>query len=230
MKIFNFFPLSIFTNKLELSQKDKEIMLLEIRKMNEKSKNSDYKKKDAAWTGDTQGFEYLQHNKKFENFFVEVKKNIIQYLDHLNIDSNQIDIYIQRSWGTISKGNEIISKHEHMQSHISFAYYLKKEVNDANFVLFDDIERNEIIPGLFGSTTAINKGIVKKINELNTNKVVINVKEDDIVIFPSKTSHATQSVKNNNERISISADIVCVAKDSKLLEQLMPPLQNWKKI
>ena len=71
---------------------------------------------------------------------------------------------------------------------------------------------------------------LKKINELNTNKVVINVKEDDIVIFPSKTSHATQPVKSNNERISISADIVCVAKDSELLEQLMPPLQNWKKI
>ena len=68
------------------------------------------------------------------------------YLDHLDIDSNQIDIYIQRSWGTISKGNEIISKHEHMQSHISFAYYLKKDSNDANFVLFDNIERNEIIP------------------------------------------------------------------------------------
>ena len=36
--------------------------------------------------------------------------------------------------------------------------------------------------------------------------------------------------KVNDKRISISGDIVCVAKDSKLLENIMPPLENWDKI
>ena len=38
-----------------------------------------------------------------------------------------------------------------MQSHISFAYYLKKNSNDANLMIYDEVQRNEVIPGLFGS-------------------------------------------------------------------------------
>ena len=44
----------------------------------------------------------------------------------MEIDNKLIDIYIQRSWATISEGEERIKKHRHFQSHISFAYYLKK--------------------------------------------------------------------------------------------------------
>ena len=58
----------------------------------------------------------------------------------------------------------------------------------------------------------------------------VNVKEDDIVFFPSKTPHSTQPANNNEERISISADIVCIAKNSETLEHLTPPYDNWKKI
>ena len=60
--------------------------------------------------------------------------------------------------------------------------------------------------------------------------VICKVEENDIVIFPSKTIHSTQPTKNNEERISISADIVCVAKDSNLLEMGMPPLNEWTKM
>jgi hypothetical protein len=34
----------------------------------------------------------------------------------------------------------------------------------------------------------------------------------------------------NDGRISISGDIVCVLKDSNLLENIMPPLENWEKL
>ena len=57
----------------------------------------------------------------------------------------------------------------------------------------------------------------------------MNVKEDDILIFPSKIFHSTEKNKNNNNRISISADISLYAKDEKFLEHLTPPLSNWKK-
>ena len=58
-------------------------------------------------------------------FLLRLKK-YIDYLEHLAIDISQLDIFIQRSWATISFGTETIAKHKHMQSHISFAYYLKK--------------------------------------------------------------------------------------------------------
>ena len=58
----------------------------------------------------------------------------------------------------------------------------------------------------------------------------MDVKEDDIVIFPSKTPHGTDQGPNNNERISISGDVIFLAKDSNLLEHLTPSFDNWKKI
>ena len=63
-----------------------------------------------------------------------------------------------------------------------------------------------------------------------TDTVGIKIEEDDILVFPSKSLHGTQPNKLNSGRISISGDIVCVAKDSELLENMMPPINNWDKL
>ena len=230
MKIINLFPLTIVQNKILLDQKIKNQMTKEIQTMILESKNKEYKKTSDSWTGDTQGFEYLYKNEKFRSLFNEIKKQILNYLNHLKIDENTIELYITRSWATVSSGKERISQHKHKQSHISFAYYLKKDVEDSNIVFFEEHFQNEIIPGLFMNPTIRNKGIIKEFNLFNAPSVDIRVQEDDIVIFPSKALHGTQPNKSNNERISISGDIVCVAKDSKLLENMMPPLENWNKL
>ena len=230
MNLINLFPLTIIKDKIEISEEDKNVMINEIRDMKKNSKNLRYQTETNAWTGDTQGFEFIHKNKKFKKLFDEIIKRVWGYLNCVEIDSKLVDIYIQRSWATISIGNERIKKHRHFQSHISFAYYLKKNKQDSNFVVFDESYKNEIMPGIFRSDTALQKGIVKKMNQFNVTQAIVNVEENDIVIFPSKTIHSTQPTQNNDERISISADIVCIAKDSNLLEMGMPPLNEWTKM
>ena len=148
----------------------------------------------------------------------------------MKVDKDQIETYIQRSWATISAGNEVISKHQHLQSHLSFAYYLKKSSEDSNFVIHDDEKRNEFIPGLFGSKTLIQKKLIKEITLTTATRIALEVKEDDIVIFPSKTSHSTDQIRTNVERISISGDIIFLAKNTNLIEHLTPNFKNWKKL
>ncbi len=230
MNLINLFPLTIIKDKIEIIDNEKVLMIDEIRNMKNNSKNEDFQTKTNAWTGDTQGFEYIHKNRKFKNLFDEITKRIWGYLDCIEIDSKRVDLYIQRSWATISVGGERIKKHRHFQSHISFAYYLKKNKQDANIVMFDESYKNEIMPGIFRSDTALQKGIIKKMNPFNVTQAIVNVEENDIVIFPSKTIHSTQPTNSNDERISISADIICVAKDSNLLEIGMPPLNQWTKI
>ena len=121
--------------------------------------------------------------------------------------------------GTISGGYE------------RFLREIQRSVDDdANLIIFDENYKNEVMPGIFRSETALQKGIVKKMNQFNVTQAIINVEENDIIIFPSKTIHSTQASKSNDERISISADIIFVAKDSKLLEMGLPPLNEWTKI
>ena len=230
MKVHNFFPLSILQDQIKLTDEEKIKLINDIRAMKSNSQNSDYQKNDASWTGDTQGYEYIFNIPKFENLFLEVKKKIEIYLDFLKIDKDQIEIYIQRSWATISVSGEVISKHQHLQSHLSFAYYLKKNVEDSNFIIYDDDKKNEFIPGLFGSKTLIKKKLIKEISFSTATRIALDVKEDDIVIFPSKTPHSTDQIKTNSERISISGDVIFVAKDTTNIEHLMPNFKNWKKL
>jgi uncharacterized protein (TIGR02466 family) len=230
MKVHNFFPLSILQDQIKLPGEEKINLINDIRIMKNNSQNSDYKLSQASWTGDTQGYEYIYNNPKFNNLFLEIKKKIEIYLDFLKIDKDQIETYIQRSWATISVGSEVISKHQHLQSHLSFAYYLKKSSNDSNFIIYDDEKKNEFIPGLFGSKTLVQKKLIKEITFTTATRVSLEIKEDDIVIFPSKTSHSTDQIKTNAERISVSGDIIFLAKNTNLIEHLTPNFKNWKKL
>ena len=230
MKILNFFPLSIFQDQIDLGEEQKVSLVNEVRNMKNNSQNLNYKETNDSWTGDTQGHEFLHKNPKFDIFFTELRKKIDLYLDFLKIDINQVEPFIQRSWATISDGKEAINNHKHLQSHLSFAYYLKKNPEDSKFVLQDEVFRNEFIPGLFKSKTAIEKKIIKQMSISTAPRVSVEVKENDIVIFPSKTLHGTERNKSNNERISISGDITFLSKDSNLLEHLIPSYENWKKL
>ena len=229
-QIFNFFPLSILKSKIQFSEEKKKKMLDEIFAMEKKSTNNEYKNQTSAWTGDTQGFEYIHNNPIFDDFFIEVKKRIIEYLEAIQIDHDQLDIFIQRSWATISKEKENIALHKHLQSHLSFAYYLKKKDTDANILFIDETKHNEFLPGLFLSPSSNKRQIIKKRNISNTAAIVFDSKEDEIVIFPSKTAHQTQPNVKNDNRVSISADLFIASKNSENLEHLVTPFKNWKSI
>ena len=230
MKVHNFFPLSILQDQIKLTDEEKINLINDIRIMKNNSQNYDYKLNKASWTGDTQGYEYIYNNPKFSNLFEEIKKKIQIYLDVLKIDKDQIETYIQRSWATSSIGSEVISKHQHLQSHLSFSYYLKKNKEDSNFIIYDDEKKNEFIPGLFGSRTLVQKKIIKEVTLTTATRVSLDIREDDIVIFPSKTPHSTDQIKTNAERISISGDIVFLAKNTNSIEHLTPNFKNWKKL
>ena len=155
--------------------------------------------------------------------------NIKRYIELLNVDSNKFDIYIQRSWATISRGKEYIPQHKHHQSHLSFSYYLKKNKDDSAIIIHDTSKQNEFIPLLFNSISVEKKNFIKKRDTRNSPSVEITTEEDEIIIFPSKTLHSTQTGANNNERISISADIILLVKNSNGIEHLTPPFTDWKK-
>ena len=77
MNLINLFPLTILKDKIDISDDEKALMINEIRDMKKNSKNTNYQTKTNAWTGDTQGFEYIFKNEKFSLLLQEIKKIII---------------------------------------------------------------------------------------------------------------------------------------------------------
>ena len=228
-ELINLFPLTIYKNLVGLDLKEREKLIALILEMEKETLKNIDKKENHSWLGDVNGYENLQLNSQFDRLFNLIMSNIKKYIDSMNVDSDQLDIYVQRSWATISRGIENIPPHKHHQSHISFAYYLKKNDNDSKISFHNSAAQNEFVPLLFSSKSVAKKNIIKKRDLLSSPIVQIPTKEDDIVIFPSKSRHSTQPGGNNDERISISADISIIVKNSDGLEHLTPPLKNWKK-
>ena len=75
----------------------------------------------------------------------------------------------------------------------------------------------------------IEQKVIEKSTFLNSNSVNFSPEQGDIVIFPSKTLHATQTNNTEDTRISISADITVISKNTAKIEQLITPIDKWKK-
>ncbi len=229
-EIVRIFPTSIYKAQLGLSREDRDILSKEVYDQEKKSKNPFYTKQSSAWTGDTQGFEFLYSNKKFEKLFSLISLNIKKYTELLGINNSKIDFYYQRAWATVSRKGGYIGRHKHSQSHISFAYYLKKDKNHGALNFHNESAQNEIAPMMFSSNPV---GFSIKDfftpNYDNAKLATVNPQEDEIYIFPSKIVHSTAINKTENERISISADVSIVAKSSENLENLLTPIDKWMK-
>jgi uncharacterized protein (TIGR02466 family) len=224
--LFNLFPLALFRDKIELADHEREILVNEILSQEKNSKNKINKGKQPAWTGDTQGYEFLFKNEKFKKLFSLISLSIKKYTNIIGLNNDKFDFYYQRSWATISRSNENIFAHKHHQSHITFAYYLKKSKEDGNINFHNQSQQNEIAPQIFNARSV--QGFFKT-NLLNAEVATFSPEIDEILIFPSKTTHSTSFNKTSLERISIAADVILVAKDSVNSENLLPPLGKWGK-
>lgn len=224
MKALNLFPLTVFQDNISIDEKQRNLLINEITKMQSiQDDQSSY-----AWTGDTKGHEFLFENKLFKDLAKKISSSVIKYLQILEINTNLLDIYYQRSWATFTKSEQNINFHTHSQSNISFAYYLLKPKNSGGIIFRSNELQNEIAKNIFTSSK-LEKSLINKPNAYNSDRSVFDLEQDSIIIFPSKTLHATMPNKSDQVRISISGDITIMLKDSKGFEHLMPNFNNWTK-
>ena len=224
MKALNLFPLTVFQDNISIDQKQRNLLINEITKMQSvQNHQSSY-----AWTGDTKGHEFLFENKLFKDLAKKISSSVIKYLQILEINTDLLDIYYQRSWATFTKSEQNINFHTHSQSNISFAYYLLKPKDSGGIIFRSNELQNEIAKNIFTSSK-LEKSLINKPNAYNSDRSVFDLEQDSIIIFPSKTLHATMPNKSDQVRISISGDITIMLKDSKGFEHLMPNFNNWTK-
>jgi uncharacterized protein (TIGR02466 family) len=182
---------------------------------------------ESAWLGDTAGHEFLFHEAAFEPLFNVIGASVRRYLKELGLDAERLQLYYQRAWATVSREGQRIFEHAHVQSHLSFAYYLQKP-NDGGGIYFSVANHaNELAPELFTAAKE-SLGIIENPNDRTMNRKYIETTEDEILIFPSKTLHSTAPNMTDQPRISISADVVLALKDSRGHETLMPAIEHWR--
>tara|TARA_B100000963_G_scaffold217451_1_gene189628 strand:- start:2139 stop:2816 length:678 start_codon:yes stop_codon:yes gene_type:complete len=224
MKALNLFPLTVFQDNISIDENQRDLLINEITNM--QSVQND--RSSYAWTGDTKGHEFLFENRLFKDLANKISLSIIKYLQLLEINTNLLDIYYQRSWATFTKSEQNINFHTHSQSNISFAYYLLKPKNSGGIIFRSNELQNEIAKNIFTSSK-LEKSLINKPNAYNSDRSIFDLEQDSIIIFPSKTPHATMPNKSGQIRISISGDITIMLKNSKGFEHLMPNFKKWTK-
>ena len=138
----------------------------------------------------------------FDNFAKELKdiKNfcegrLTQYLEEIEgIDTDLATLRITQSWLNKNKPQESHHPHTHKNSYLSGVFYFKCLPND-------EIHFESQTLGLLKSMVFSRK----KITLWNSNVATINVKEGDLILFPSYLRHFVNPNKTKDkERISLS--------------------------
>ena len=221
------FPLTIFKESISLPPQEKAEIVAQILRTAEEPVPATSKAAGKAWTGDKFGHEFLFRHPLFANLSRIVGDTVREYVEVLGIDGDQVDFFFQRSWATVTQRAENIAAHSHVQSNISFAYYPLKPENSGDIQFSMREVPNEVAAHIFDGQK-VTRGFVKNMSLQNAKSIDVDVKEDDIVIFPSKTLHATRPNESQSPRISISGDVTLMLKDSTGHEHMMPNFSNWR--
>ena len=148
-------------------------------------KNKSVKKSNrGGWQSDLQ---------KPEGEFAPLVKEIKEFCSHLPLDIKEI--FIPQLWVNVNKRGDWNTIHQHGAYHLAGTYYVKVP-KDSGRIVFRD-PRPSAIGNVFVNSR-FDKGEFKN----------VNIMEGLLMIWPSYLDHFVEPSQTDEERISISFDIV----------------------
>ena len=222
--IVNLFPLSVYISDVAEHPSLKDDLVSKIKALPPYQPESRY-----AWTGDVKGHGFIHMEEDFKPWLDAMVPHIQRYLEFLQLRTEHLDIYFQRSWPTVAKRHQEIAPHNHENAHISLVYYLNKPEHAGGLRLLMNHAPNEIVPNLFSAAVAVKPFFVER-TPFNSTHVDLDLNEGQVLIFPSKTLHQTITSESDDDRISLVADIAVMLKADSECEKFMPDFSLWKKL
>lgn len=167
-------------------------------------------------SGEYTGKVYVHTDEKLVGLFKFVSDCITEYLNQISFDSSRVDINIVKSWISATSRDSTTPVHLHATSHLSFVYYMNIPENADPIAFQITNSPNEPYNSAFGETVGRQKSMVLERNIFNSNRSVINVKEGQLLVFPSNLLHGTIKVGDieDNQRISLAGDVLLVYNEA----------------
>lgn len=222
-KVHEIFPLIVYQGEVDCHKEFKSKYLESLKEY----WFNGYENESPEFSGRI--FLHLQDQYKF--FFDSLKKNIDEYMDHLNVDHSKLNYHITKSWvGYHKKDTPELNPHYHNESNISFVYYLKTNNTSDKFCANQTRNFNEVVGGLF--ETSKQRNLLLGFNRYNCNYYTITPTEGTVLMFPSHMHHFTKKfTEREGERIVIPGDIrVTLKSDYFNYHQGSTHPTQWKQI
>ena len=143
-------------------------------------------------------------DKEPQNFIKFILPAIEQVMNDMSWEKQKQTAKINNMWAIINTGGSANLRHQHGNSTISGAYYVRAPENSGDIVFYDPR------PAPVYSHPNIDKP-----NILNAQVNGVNPKEGALVLFPSYLDHSVNENLSNEERIVISFNIRITIKTNE---------------
>ena len=193
-EILKFFPQPIFKYKVQdYKQVNAQLSdyIYNLKRENEKGLD---RTNVNGWH--SQNFNLKDKNSIQYKFLISMKEYIFDVFDNYGWDIDPKKIVCTEMWAIINKKDSFNLIHTHPNSYLSAAYYVKAPENCGKFL----VENPNVVSN--HSYPKINKE-----TEFNANIRGLNVKEGDLLFFPSYLPHKVGRNMSNEDRIVISFNI-----------------------
>ena len=187
-----FFPTPVWTLQLGDYQSINEQMYKFIKSAQSKDQQGISKSNIKGWH--SKDFNMQENEPK--NFIKFILPAIEQVITDMNWEKQKQSININNMWAIINTGGSANLRHQHGNSTISGAYYVRAPKNSGDIVFYDPRPAP-----VYTYPKAVNP------NLLNAQVNGISPKEGALVLFPSYLDHSVNENLSDEERIVISFNI-----------------------
>ncbi len=136
------------------------------------------------------------HDRETKDFISFILPSIEQIMNDMNWEKEKQIAKINNMWAIINTGGSANLRHQHGNSTISGAYYVRAPINSGDIVFYDP-----------RPAPVYSHPNVVSPNMLNAQVNSISPKEGALVLFPSYLDHSVNENLSGDERIVISFNI-----------------------
>ena len=194
-----FFPTPVWTLQLDNYNSINEQMYKFIKITQSKDQQGISKSNIKGWH--SKDFNMQENEPK--DFIKFILPAIEQVITDMNWEKQKQSININNMWAIINTGGSANLRHQHGNSTISGAYYVRAPKNSGDIVFYDPRPAP-----VYTYPKSVNP------NLLNAQVNGISPKEGALVLFPSYLDHSVNENLSNEERIVISFNITIQSKSN----------------
>ena len=130
-------------------------------------------------------------NNKMVNIKKFIQSSIDKYLTEVYAPKYPVSLEVTQSWLNYTKPGEYHHKHAHPNSFVSGVFYVQANRETDKIFFYDDAYAQIQLP-------------TENYNTFNSKSWWFQVGTYDLVLFPSSLTHMVETVKGDDERISLS--------------------------
>ena len=194
-----FFPTPVWTLQIDNYKNINEEMYTYIKELQNKDQIGISKSNKKGWHSK----DFNLNEKQPKNFISFIYSSIEQVMHDMNWDKQKQIAKINNMWAIINTGGSANLRHQHGNSTISGAFYVRAPENAGDIIFYDPRPAP-----IYSHPNALSP------NSLNAQVNGISPKEGALILFPSYLDHSVNENKSNEERIVISFNLRVQIKQS----------------